>query len=88
MQGWSAEGCGAGREGHGKGLGGPWAASQGVSASRSGPSEIWQCYRWLHSSVITGGGFVLGFPCACCSSLPDALGRAGYSGQWDNPAAG
>lgn len=31
----SEKGCGAGREGHGVGLGGPWAVSQGAAASRS-----------------------------------------------------
>lgn len=32
----SEKGCGAGGEGHGVGLGGPWAASQGAAASQSG----------------------------------------------------
>lgn len=35
--GQSEKGCGAGGEGHGVGLGGPWAASQGAAASRPGP---------------------------------------------------
>jgi len=33
----SEKGCGAGGEGRGVGLGGPWAASQGAAASRSSP---------------------------------------------------
>lgn len=32
---WSEKGCGADREGHGVGLGGLWAVSQGGAASRS-----------------------------------------------------
>lgn len=33
----SEKGCGAGGEGRGVGIGGLWAASQGVAASQSGP---------------------------------------------------
>lgn len=69
-----------------------WSGIRRAVSSESGSSrlsvwpEVWQHCRWLYSWVITGGGFVLGF--TCCSSLPDAVGRAGCSGQWDSPAAG